>query len=175
MQNVYIPHEKVKKLIEKKEIIRKVEKLCRCKIKVDDEDDFIEVKGEPYDEYSAKNILYAFGRGFDIDIASKLSDIDYYFSSIDLGQIISSDKRIKQVKARVIGEEGRTKIYIENVSGAKISIYGDTVSFIGRIEEINEAETAVKTLIEGGTHRLAYARMEAAHRKNKEDAKKAAF
>jgi ribosomal RNA assembly protein len=162
MQNVYIPHEKVKKLIEKKEIIRKVEKLCRCKIKVDDEDDFIEVKGEPYD-------------GFDIDIASKLSDIDYYFSSIDLGQIISSDKRIKQVKARVIGEEGRTKIYIENVSGAKISIYGDTVSFIGRIEEINEAETAVKTLIEGGTHRLAYARMEAAHRKNKEDAKKAAF
>jgi ribosomal RNA assembly protein len=110
-----------------------------------------------------------------MDIACKLADDNYYFSSVDLGQIISSDKRVKQVKARIIGEEGRTKRYIEEVSSAKISVYGDTVSFIGSIEEINEAETAVNTLIEGGTHRLAYTRMEAAHRKNKAEAKKAGF
>jgi ribosomal RNA assembly protein len=175
MQNLYIPHEKVKKLRERKELIGKVERLCKCRIKIEDDDDLIEITGGAYEEYSAKNIIYAFGRGFDIDIACKLFDMDYYFSSIDLGQIIPSSKRIKQVKARVIGEEGRTKTYIENVSGAKMSIYGDTVSFIGRIGEINEAETAVNTLIEGGTHRLAYSRMEAAHRKNKEDAKRVSF
>ncbi len=56
-----------------------------------------------------------------------------------------------------------------------MSVYGDTVSFIGTIDEINEAETAVNTLIDGGTHRLAYTRMEAAHRKNKEEPKKARF
>ncbi len=175
MQSVYIPHERIRRLVERKELIDKVEKLCKCKIVIDKNDDFMEVRGDAYEEYNAKNILYAFGRGFEMDIACKLHDIEYYFSSIDLGQIISSDKRIKQVKARVIGEEGRTKIYIESVSGAKISIYGDTVSFIGRIGEINEAETAVSTLVDGGTHRLAYAKMEAAHRKNKEDAKRAAF
>jgi ribosomal RNA assembly protein len=120
-------------------------------------------------------MLQAFGRGFDIETACKLNDMDYYFASIDLEQLVNSEKRKKQVKARIIGREGRTKKYIEEVSGAKISIYGDTASFLGTIDEINEAETAVNTLIDGGTHRLAYARMEAAHRKNKRQARAAKF
>lgn len=175
MQTVYIPKERLKKLGSDGEMIPRVERLCKCKIEINPEDDFVEIKGDAYSEYSAKNIIYAFGRGFEMEIASKLSDMDYYFSSINLDEAISSEKRVKQVKARIIGESGRTKLYIEQVSGAKLSIYGDTVSFIGRIEEINEAETAVNTLIGGGTHRLAYLKMEAAHRKNKEASKKAAF
>jgi ribosomal RNA assembly protein len=174
MQQIYIPHERIKKLKEHKELVTRIEKLCNCKLSFE-EDDVVEAKGEAYAEYLARNIVYAWGRGFEMDVACKLADDNYYFSSIDLGQIISSDKRVKQVKARIIGEEGRTKRYIEEVSSAKISVYGDTVSFIGSIEEINEAETAVNTLIEGGTHRLAYTRMEAAHRKNKAEAKKASF
>lgn len=174
MQNVYIPSERIKRLKEHKEFIARIEKLCNCRITFDD-NDAVEIKGEAFPEYSARNIVYAYGRGFEMDVACRLYEDNYYFSSIDLGQLISSDKRIRQVKARIIGEEGRTKRYIEEVSCAKISVYGDTVSFIGSIEEINEAETAIRTLIEGGTHRLAYTRMEAAHRKNKADAKKAGF
>lgn len=175
MQHVYIPQERLRKLKEHKELVSKVEKLCGCKIAFDTDDDAVEIKGDAFPEYLGRNIVYAFGRGFDMEIACKLYENDYYFGSVDLGQIISSDKRIKQIKARIIGNEGRTKRYIEEVSAAKISVYGDTVSFIGTIEEINEAETAVNTLIEGGTHRLAYIRMEAAHRKNKTDAKKPSF
>jgi ribosomal RNA assembly protein len=175
MQQVYIPNERIRKLKLHKELISRVEKLCNCKITLDSSDDIVEINGEAYPEYSARSIIYAFGRGFEMEIASKLSENDYYFSSIDISQLVSSDKRMKQVKARIIGEDGRTKRYIEEVSGAKMSVYGDTVSFIGTIEQINEAETAANTLIEGGTHRLAYHRMEAAHRKNKAAAKKAAF
>ena len=174
MQQVYIPHERIRKLKDNRDYISAVERLCKCKIAFEG-DDIIEIEGDAFAEYSAKNIVYAFGRGFDLDIACKLADNDYYFSSLDLGQLISSDKRIKQLKARIIGIEGRTKKYIEEVSGVKMSIYGDTVSFIGTIKEINEAETAVNTLIDGGTHRLAYKRMEAAHRKNKLELKKASF
>jgi ribosomal RNA assembly protein len=175
MQSVYITKERLKRLRESGSMILKVESLCKCKIKMDPEDDIIEISGDAYAEYTARNIIYAYGRGFEMEIACKLFDMDYYFSSIDLDHMISSDKRIKQVKARIIGESGRTKTYIESVSGAKISVYGNTVSFIGRIGEINEAETAVNTLIDGGTHRLAYARMEAAHRRNKAELKAAKF
>ena len=174
MQHVYIPNERIKKLKIHKELVEGVEKLSACKITLDVNDDVVEIKGEAYGEYIARNVIYAFGRGFEMDVASKLSEDDYYFNSIDLGQVLS-DKRLKQVKARIIGEEGRTKRYIEEVSGSKLSVYGDTVSLIGTIDEINEAETALNTLIEGGTHRLAYKKMEAAHRKNKMDAKKAKF
>ena len=131
MQTVHIPEERLKKLRQNKELVSKIERLCKCSISIDAGDSLIEIKGGAYEEYSAKNIIYAFGRGFEMEIACKLSNMDYYFSSISLDEALSSEKRIKQVKARIIGESGRTKTYIEQVSGAKISVYGDTVSFIG--------------------------------------------
>lgn len=166
LQQVYITKERVKKLRQEKSIIGKVEKLCKCKIALAD-DDIVEIEGDAFSEFNAKNIIFAFGRGFDIDIACRLADADYYFNSIDLEQVLNNEKRIKQVKARVIGEAGKTKRYIEEVSNARISVYGNTISLIGTINEIGEAETAVNTIVEGGTHRLAYMKMEATHRKNK--------
>ncbi|MGD0511282.1 MAG: KH domain-containing protein [Candidatus Micrarchaeaceae archaeon] len=174
MQQLYIPAKRLRLIRDKKYIIETVERQCGCKVTIGS-DDVVEINGDAFSEFNAKNMLQAFGRGFDIETACKLNDMDYYFASIDLEQLVNSEKRKKQVKARIIGREGRTKKYIEEVSGAKISIYGDTASFLGTIDEINEAETAVNTLIDGGTHRLAYARMEAAHRKNKRQARAAKF
>ena len=175
MQQLYITQKRIKVLRGDRKIINRIEQLCSCRISLEAEDT-IEIKGgDAYSEFSAKNILYAFGRGFDLDTACRLNDMDQYFASIDIEQLASNDNRKRQIKSRIIGTDGRTKKYIESVSGAHISIYGDTVSFIGTIEEINEAETAVNTLLEGGTHRLAYTRMEAAHRKNKQQARTAKF
>ncbi len=168
MQQIYIPSERVKALRKDSKLLQSLEKVCNCKCRI--EDDSITVASESdngYDEFVARNIITAFGRGFDLRIAELLHNDDYYFATIDIGQRIGSDKRVLQVKSRVIGESGKTKIYIESVSGAKISVYGDTVSFIGTATQISEAETAVNTLIEGGTHKMAYSKMEAAHRKNK--------
>lgn len=174
MQQLYIPSKRIGLLKKNKSIIKAVEKQCDCKVTIGP-DDIVEINGEALGEFNAKNILQAFGRGFDIESACKLTDMDYYFTSIDLDSLSPSEKRKKQIKSRIIGREGRTKKYIEQVSGAKISIFGDTASFLGTIDEVNEAETAVNTLIDGGSFRLAYARMEAAHRKNKRAAHTAKF
>ncbi len=167
MEEVFIPSDRLDRLKKDGKARRLIEGICSCEVSVNS-DDVVMIKGNPYNEFLAKNVIYAFGRGFDMETARSLLDDDCYFSSIDLKDELGSEKRVKHIKARIIGEDGRTKKYIESVSSAKISVYGDTVSFIGSIEEIKEAETAVNTLIEGGTHRLAYLRMEAAHRKNKE-------
>lgn len=174
MQQLYMPHKRIRLIKDNRRILETVERQCGCKVTIGP-DDIIEVSGDAFSEFNAKNILHAFGRGFDMDIACKLNDMDYYFTSIDLEQLAPSEKRKRQIKSRIIGREGRTKKYIEEVSGARISIYGNTASILGTINEINEAETAVNTLIDGGTHRLAYARMEAAHRKNKRQAHTAKF
>ena len=170
MQQVYIPQERIRKLRGSRTQVPRIERLCGCKIKL--LDDCAVIEGDAFAEYTARNIIYAIGRGFEIDAACLLANDDYYFSSIDIEQSARNQKRMKQLKARIIGENGRSKRYIEEVSSAKVSVYGDTVSFIGTIEGINEAETAVSTLVDGGTHRLAYSRMEAAHRKNREARKR---
>jgi ribosomal RNA assembly protein len=157
------------------EIISLVERLCKCGITIEDDGAISILADDGYSEFVAKNILFAYGRGFDMKTAELLEKENYYFTSIDVGQLFDSEKRIRQIMARIIGESGKTKTYIENVSGAKLSIYGDTISFIGSQSQIDEAKTAVSTLVEGGTHKLAYARMEAAHRKNKKERHDAAF
>lgn len=167
MQEVYIPNEIVNKVLADKSHLRKIEQACECKITINEKNLITITEGSAYNEFVAKNIVTAIGRGFTVEQALMLLKEDYYFSYIDLRQILGDQKRILRVKARIIGENGRAKKYIESVSAAKISVYGHTVGFIGKIEEVEEAETAVRTLIDGGTHKLAYMRMEAHHRKNK--------
>ncbi|MCL4411585.1 hypothetical protein M1329_01460 [Candidatus Marsarchaeota archaeon] len=164
MQEVYIPSERARLLARKGGAIKRLERLCGCEIKVK-AGMAIELAGEAYGEYVARSVVYAFGRGFSIEMAERLVGDEVYFSSIDFGSV--GKNRVGDIRARLIGANGRAKSYIERVSGAHISVYGDTISFIGKANEIDEAETAARTLIEGGSHRLAYARMEAAHRKNK--------
>jgi ribosomal RNA assembly protein len=174
MEKIYIPRERMDILKKDRNARKLISRICHCDIEIDTEG-CVSVIGTPYSEFIAKAVIYAFGRGFDINVARLLVDEGYYFSSIDLKQELGSEKRVKRIKARIIGAGGKTKKYIEGVSSAKISVYGDTVSFIGSDDEINEAETAVNTLITGGTHKVAYLRMEAAHRKNKEKYHSAKF
>ncbi len=174
MQLVYIPKERIRRLFDKKDMMDRICKACNCKLFLED-GEAVRIEGAAYDEFVARNIVHAFGRGFDVDIACRLANSEYYFSAIDLEQIFGNEKRIKQVKARIIGENGRTKRYIEQVSATRISVYGNTVGFIGKVEDIREAEVAVNTLIDGGTHRLAYKKMETEHRKNMQKEKDARF
>lgn len=175
MQEVYIPHERIKKLEQDGLLLGRAASAARCKITLNSGENLVKIDGDAYSEFIAKNIITAFGRGFEMDTACLLVNDDYYFSYIDLKSFTGSEKRMLQIKARIIGNNGRAKRYIENVSGAKISVYGHTVGFVGRINDMQEAETAVRTLLEGGTHKLAYARMEAQHRKNKMAGKEVAF
>ena len=176
MEQLYIPAERMKSLKKDKRQLLQVGSKCRCRLAVTG-DDAIEITSKEsngYDEYTARNVLYAYGRGFELHTAELLASDDYYFETIDLEQL-GNEKRVHQVKSRVIGESGKTKTYIENVSGAKISVYGNTISFIGSPTQIEEARTAVSILVEGGTHKVAYAKMEAAHRKNRDQRQDATF
>lgn len=166
MQQVYIPKERIEKLRESKKLVERLEKECSCKISFGD-GNYLDVTGDAFGEYTARNVLFAFGRGFDERVAFKLLNDKYYLSTIDLMQIFKNKNRMREIKARIIGIGGKTKRYIETVSSADLSIYGGTVCIIGDMKAIHEAEAAVKTLINGGSHRKAYERMEAQHRGDK--------
>ncbi len=172
MQEIDLPLEKLIKLKAKKKILDKIENYSKCRITIGDKSVVIESKehADAYGEFLAYNIINAFEKGFDINTAFLLVNEEYYFSYIDINQVWPDEKRKRQIKARIIGENGRTKRYIESVSSAKISVHDDFVGFIGKVDNIAEAETAVRAIINGGTHKQAYNKMEARHRKNKSNA-----
>lgn len=152
MEQILIPHKRAE-LLDKK-MLSELRKRLNCKIEI--EDNQITLEGESYDEYNAKNVLTAFGRGFDIEKAYRLLNEDYFFQQINLKDAFGSKDQIMRVKARIIGTEGKAKSYIESVSGADIALFGSSVSIIGKIDDLKVAEAAIRVLIDGGTHRTAY-------------------
>jgi ribosomal RNA assembly protein len=165
MEQILIPVERAV-LLDRK-MLGKIESRLHCKIGIHDQNE-ITIDGEPYDEYNAKNILLAFGRGFGFDTTLKLLSDSYYFKHIDLRDILRNREQVRRIKARIIGEDGRAMKYIESVSETDIAIYGDTISLIGTIEGIHIATVAIEILLGGGTHKTAYKVMEDARRKAKE-------
>jgi len=67
-----------------------------------------------------------------------------------------SDKKMKIIKSRLIGTGGKTRRMIENFSGCAVSIYGKTVSIIGRYNQMEIAKEAVNMIIRGAKHSKVY-------------------
>ncbi len=113
------------------------------------------VEGESLNELIARNFVKAVARGFSPQRAHRLlEEEDAQLEIIDIGEM--SDKRAKIVKSRIIGTSGKTRNYIEECTGAVVSVYGNTVSIIGNFEETQNARQAVDMLINGSMHKTVY-------------------
>ncbi len=165
MEHLLIPEKRAELLAK---IIPEAEKTLKCSIKIADGNE-VTIAGEAYDEYNAKNVVQAFGRGFDIGKAYKLLNDDYFFKYTSLKDFLQKEGHVERIKARVIGKDGKTKLYIEEISGADLSIYGNTISLIGTTEQLEIASAAIQVLLEGGTHKKAYSIMERMRRKLNEE------
>lgn len=168
MEEVYIPKVKIRTLRKNFSIVREIELKTECEISFDKEENCIRIKGkDAFAEYTAKEVIFAYGRGFSVKDACKLMNEEIYIKVINFKEYTKNKDRIKLIKSRIIGTEGRAKVHIEGVSSAIISVYGNTVSIIGDVNAVRDAETAVATIIGGGSHRSAYTRMDASHRTHK--------
>lgn len=154
MKDFIVISKKRKDLFKKNEgIKREIEKLTNTKIGSNDE---ISIEGETFNVYQAKQVLKAFGRGFDVKDCLYLLEDNYGLEVINLTEFNKSRKRLKILKGRIIGTGGKTKKYIEDFADVKLSILGKTVSIIGEWEKINIAKEAIMKIIQGCTHKTLY-------------------
>ncbi|MBN1941553.1 MAG: RNA-processing protein, partial [Candidatus Diapherotrites archaeon] len=113
---------------------------------------FFTPKEKASDFLSAMNMVKAIGRGFSPENAMLLLDNETFLSIIDLQEFGKTKKKLFTRKGRVIGEKGRIRERIEEATDTKISVYGKTISIIGRVQGIEAAKTAVEMLLEGARH-----------------------
>ena len=165
-----VPQERIAVLIGSRgEAKKRIERLAGVKLKVDKEGRVEMNSKDPYKEFVAKEIVKAVGRGFSPDDALGLLGEEYYLKIIDIKDELGTDKAVLRQKARIIGENGRTKRMVEECSGAKMSVYGATVALIGQTDEIDLAAGAVMKLIEGKPHSFVYKMLEHGRRHIKEE------
>jgi len=157
---VKIPKDRIAVLIGKKgEVKKQLEKTTKTKIEIDSKEGEIRITGtDAINLYTTKEIIRAIARGFNPEIAQRLLKQDYGLEIIPIEAKNKID--MERIRGRLIGEEGKSRKIIENLTATKISIYGKTVSIIGTFEGIDLARRAVKMLIGGSPHSNVFKMLE---------------
>ena len=119
-----------------------------------------------------ENIIKAIGRGFSPEKANRLMNDDADFFTFNLYDYVGKkESHVKRLKSRVIGKEGKTKRVLEELTDAKISVYGHTVSIISDIIKMNILKKSVDMLLTGSTHATVYRFVETQMKELKRDEK----
>jgi ribosomal RNA assembly protein len=143
MEALLVPEERVGVLT--REVLNRLEKETGVKTII--EGNGVMLDGEGLGMLTARNFIKAVGRGFSPERAWKLLGEDQTLEIIELGGL--TEKRQKEIKARVIGTGGRMRERIEEITRTSISVYGKTVSVIGGWQEAHNAREAIEMIIKG--------------------------
>ena len=121
--------------------------------------------------FRAKEVVTAIGRGFSPDRAFRLiRDEEAALEIIDLRELFGrSLSDIQRIKGRIIGQEGKTRRIIEELTEADVSVHGYTVSIIADVDQMEVAREAIQMLLRGSQHSTVYRFL---HRKRRELKKK---
>lgn len=153
---IRIPAERVKILLGKDGKTKaSIEKKCELEIEVDSEGE-VRIKGESENLFFYKDIIIAIGRGFNPKKAMKLLKPDYQLLLVRLKDHLSTEKAIKRIKGRIIGQDGKMREEIENATQSDISVFGNTVGIIASFDTLEYAREAVEMLIRGAKHSSVY-------------------
>lgn len=165
-ETIRVPADRVGVIVGRNGRVRKrIEKLTNVKLNIDSEGTVTisspKQSEDPVLAWKARDIVRAIARGFSPKNALSLVDEDMMLIIISLRDAVgTSANQLKRVSGRIIGENGRTRRVIEQVTETKITIYGRTVSIIGINPGLDYARRAVEMLITGSPHSAVYTRLE---------------
>ena len=161
---VKIPQERIGALIGPDGRVKaRIEKKLSVMLQIDSETGDVEIALSPEAQdpsflLRAKEVVTAIGRGFSSEKAFVLlEDEEATLMVIDLRELVGrSQADMKRLKGRVIGQNGKTRQIIEELTEAKISVYGHTISILGTLDQSEVAKEAIYMLLEGSQHRTVY-------------------
>ena len=172
---IRIPSDRVGVLIGKSGNVKsKIEEACFVSLEIDGDtgEVFIRTQGdvEKIQPFKAMEIVTAIGRGFSPENAMTLLEGENALHVIDLREFAGkSNANVERIKGRIIGEGGRARRNMENLSGTHISVYGRTVSIIGDSSKLRIAVDAISAISSGSLHGSVYSKLEAANRQAKQE------
>jgi ribosomal RNA assembly protein len=167
MKYLKIPMDRVAVLIGKKGITKKeLEEQTGLKIQIDSKQGEVTINDHELEDplilIQIENVIKAIGRGFSPDNAWKLFNENADFFVFDLYDYVGKkESHVKRLKSRVIGREGKTKRVLEELTGARISVYGHTIAVISDIWRMNILKKSLDMIFTGSKQATVYRFIEA--------------
>lgn len=172
---IKIPDDRIGVLIGKKgQVKHEIEAKCKVQIEIDSQngDAIVSSTSAEMPEmqpFKAIEIISAISRGFSPQRAYRLlDDEELMLQIIDLKEYTGkSANAMDRIKGRIIGQGGKARKTIEELSGAYVSVSGHSVALIGKYEEVRLANDAVTMILKGSTHKTVYTMLQEERRKHK--------
>ncbi|WP_436936371.1 KH domain-containing protein [Halovenus marina] len=164
MQHVKVPDDRIGVLIgQGGETMREIEERTEVRLDIDSESGkvSIETVGDPVLGLKGPDIVKAIGRGFAPEEALRLLDDDMMmFDVVDIDAAARNKNDLRRQKGRLIGENGRTRELMEELTGASVAIYGSTLSIIGGPKQVAAVREAAEMILDGAPHGAVYSFLE---------------
>jgi ribosomal RNA assembly protein len=171
---IKIPKERIGALIGKRgKVKQQIEKRCGVAIEIDSEtgDAVISTSkpAEQMEAFRAIEVITAISRGFSPERAYHLfEDEEIMFQQLDLHDYAGkSPSTLARIRGRIIGEGGKARRMIEDLTGSYVSVYGHTVAFIGNYRQVKLATDAIAMLAKGSMHKSVYSMLQGVKTKEK--------
>ena len=160
---VKVPMDRIGAVIgEKGAVKKKLMDETGAMITIDSENSLVIIEPEsdnvlPVNLMKAAEVVKAIAYGFPPEKAFRLLEEDQILVIVDLKQYVGdSPNHLKRVKARIIGEKGRARRTLEDMTGTYINVGDTIVAIIGDYERAMAAKKAVEMLVEGRMHSTVY-------------------
>lgn len=168
---IKIPKARIAPLIGKSGITKK--KLCKrsgCEIEVDSEEGEVRISGkDPLRLFDLKNIVSSIGRGVNPEIAQALFDKENFLEIINITEFAGTKKSMVRLRGRVIGDQGKARKTIEQLTQTKICVFGKTIAIIGKVFDVKNAKDAMVSLLQGSQHANVYSHLERKRKVRREE------
>jgi len=146
--------ENARKIIKNKKIIEET-----LKVKLSSKENIVFIKGDAENEYICLQAIEAIDLGFSIKESLLLKDEEIIFKQINI-KSIAKRRDMSQIRARIIGTNGRVIDTLESLTDCFFAVHNNTVGIIGNIENMKTALYALENLIAGSKHASVYAYLE---------------
>lgn len=172
---IKIPDDRIGVLIGKNgQVKHEIEDKCNVQIEIDSQNGDAVVSSTSAEmpemqPFKAIEIISAISRGFSPQRAYRLlDDEELMLQIIDLKEYTGkSANAMDRIKGRIIGQGGKARKTIEELSGTYVSVSGHSVALIGKYEEVRLANDAVTMILKGSTHKTVYTMLQEERRKHK--------
>ncbi|MFX1485932.1 MAG: KH domain-containing protein [Promethearchaeota archaeon] len=157
------------------EIKKRIEEMTKTNLKIDSKENTILIESSPDSDdplgvWNAKYIISAISRGFSPKNAFALLNDNVMLEIINLHDFVGrSPSSLTRVKGRIIGEKGKTRRVIEELTKTHLSVFGHTVAIIGESMNLQIAKEAVVLIVDGAPHSSVYRFLHRKRRKIKRE------
>lgn len=143
-------------------VLKELEARLGVKVTVNSIDSSVVI--EPASSYTpvtnvikCQEIVKAIDYCFSYERASRLYDDDAVLLVVDLkDRAGSGESHLQRIKGRIIGEEGRARKTLEEMTGTHISVCREYVAIIGDYNRAELARQAIEMLAQGRQHSTVY-------------------